>query len=272
MTASTVDVSVDPDGTLVIHPYGTLDAEDALGLSRTLVRAIRHTRPARLVLDLADVRRLDPINLGALAAACRLGDDHQVTVLIDHPPRALADRLTAAGVPRERLLHVGCRGPERIGDHSTMTTIRERCGGDLDDCVAALRAVHEADGYPLNWPADPRGWLTPPGLLTAWVAVGAGATIGGHVAVERRDSGDIEVCRLFVVPAARRGSVGRSLLDRVREWAAAQGHPLTLVVTDQKRSAAVAFYEATGWRYEGTTDADWTGPLGEPVRLRHYRG
>jgi anti-anti-sigma factor len=105
MTTTTVDVNTISDGTLVISPHGILDATDAVGLRRTLVQAIRHTRPLRLVLDLADVEELDPINLGTLAAACHLGDDH-VAVFLDHCSAHLAELLTAAGVPRHRLRDV----------------------------------------------------------------------------------------------------------------------------------------------------------------------
>jgi hypothetical protein len=38
MTATAVDVSTFPDGTLVIHPCGALDAADAVELRRTLVQ------------------------------------------------------------------------------------------------------------------------------------------------------------------------------------------------------------------------------------------
>ncbi|MBG0563890.1 STAS domain-containing protein [Actinoplanes aureus] len=106
MTATTVDIGNDPDGTLVIQPHGSLDADDAVELRRALVQAIRHTRPLRLVLDLGDVREIDPINLGTLAAACRLGDDHQVAVFLDHPRVAIAALLTTAGVPAHRLRHI----------------------------------------------------------------------------------------------------------------------------------------------------------------------
>ncbi|MEU6205904.1 STAS domain-containing protein [Micromonospora musae] len=106
MTATTVDVNTSPDGTLVIQPHGALDAADAIELRRALVEAIRHIRPSRLVMDLADVQNVDPINLGTLAAACHLGDDHQVAVFLDHSSAPLADQLTAAGVPRHRLRHV----------------------------------------------------------------------------------------------------------------------------------------------------------------------
>ncbi|MEV4349990.1 STAS domain-containing protein [Actinoplanes sp. NPDC049596] len=106
MTATVVDVNTGPDGTLVIRPHGVLGSADAGELRRALIEAIRHTRPQRLILDLADVVDLDPINLGTLAAACQLGDDHRVTVLFDHAAAGVADRLAAAGVPRHRLRRI----------------------------------------------------------------------------------------------------------------------------------------------------------------------
>ncbi|WP_433365778.1 GNAT family N-acetyltransferase [Actinoplanes sp. CA-142083] len=145
--------------------------------------------------------------------------------------------------------------------------IRERTAGDLDACVAGLRAVHLTDGYPRNWPADPAGWLSPPRLLRAWVAELPEVGLAGHVAVQ----GDGEVSRLFVVPGARRQGVAEALVRQAVAWARASGQVLTLNVTDEQRSAAIAFYEATGWRYTHTTVAGWTGPAGEPVRLLHYR-
>ena len=71
-------------------------------------------------------------------------------------------------------------------------------------------------------------------------------------------------------PAARRRSVASALIRHARSWAAEHGYELTLNVTDEHRSAAVAFYEATGWQHSHTTDADWTTPDGRPVKLRHY--
>jgi GNAT superfamily N-acetyltransferase len=151
----------------------------------------------------------------------------------------------------------------------TQPTIRIREVIDLDRCVQALRAVHEADAYPLNWPADPHAWLNPPGLWQAWIAEGPGGTVNGHVAVQR-PAPHVELSRLFVTPAARRRSLAGALVGHVRAWAAEQHYDLTLNVTDEQRSAAIAFYEATGWRHTHTTDADWTTPDGRPVRLRHY--
>ena len=106
MTGAAVDVSTRPDGTVVIHPQGSLDDTDAVDLRHTVVHAIRHTRPLRLVLDLAHVQDIDSTNLGTLAAACLIGDDHHVAVFLEHSSPAIADRLTAAGVPAHRLRHV----------------------------------------------------------------------------------------------------------------------------------------------------------------------
>ncbi|MEV6350511.1 STAS domain-containing protein [Actinoplanes sp. NPDC051851] len=106
MSSATVTLETLPDGTLVVHPHGVLDAGDAVTLQRTLVDAVRRRRPLRLVIDLDDLRDLDPINLGTLAAACHLGDDHHVAVFLDHSTPAIAARLSAAGVPAHRLRHV----------------------------------------------------------------------------------------------------------------------------------------------------------------------
>jgi GNAT superfamily N-acetyltransferase len=142
-------------------------------------------------------------------------------------------------------------------------TIRARRSEDLDQCVAVLRAVRLANGYPMKWPSDPRGWLDQPRLDQAWVAETAPGVIVGHVGVQNAR----EVTRLFVAPSARRLRVGSALLDHVSVWA---GGRLILNVVDKRDSAAVAFYEGTGWRYTHTTTADWTGSRGEVVRLRHY--
>ena len=149
-------------------------------------------------------------------------------------------------------------------------TIRDRRPGDLQGCADVLRAVHEADAYPLNWPADPQRWLTPPRLLRAWIAEDADGTIAGHVAVQDSVDDRAELSRLFVAPAARRRSVASALVRHVRSWAAEHSYGLMLEVAEERRSAAVDFYEATGWQPVGASDADWATADGRPVRLRRY--
>ncbi len=142
-------------------------------------------------------------------------------------------------------------------------TIRARRSEDLDQCVHMLREVRLANGYPARWPSDPRAWLDHPQLDHAWVAQSSPGVIDGHVAVQNGR----EVTRLFVAPTSRRLKVGSALLDHVSVRA---GGRLIVNVIDKPNSPAVAFYEATGWRYTHTTAADWSGPRGEVVRLRHY--
>jgi GNAT superfamily N-acetyltransferase len=142
-------------------------------------------------------------------------------------------------------------------------TIRDRRPEDLEPCVRLLREVRLANGYPTKWPSDPKAWLDLPEFDQAWVATNSSGLIVGHVALQNGR----EVTRLFVAPEARRLRVASALLDHVGIWA---GGRLILNVVDKVDSSAVAFYESTGWRYTRTTTADWTGPRGETVRLRHY--
>jgi GNAT superfamily N-acetyltransferase len=146
-------------------------------------------------------------------------------------------------------------------------SIRPRTPADLDACVAALREVHESDGYPTNWPADPAAWLTPPDVAAAWVASLDEVPLAGHALLVNRPSGDLELARLFVPPAARRRAVASALLTA----AASLGRPLVLEVVDEGRSPAMALYEAAGWHYTHSTTAAWTARDGSPIRLRHYQ-
>jgi GNAT superfamily N-acetyltransferase len=149
--------------------------------------------------------------------------------------------------------------------------IRVRQPTDLEACVEALRRTHEANAYPLNWPADPHGWLTPPGLLQAWVAELPDGGLAGHVVLSRTAGrSQAELSRLFVTPAARRRSVATALVTHAVDWASRRGMDVTLTVVNEHRSSAIAFYEATGWRHTHDSTADWTAPDGTAVTLRHY--
>nr|WP_246212683.1 GNAT family N-acetyltransferase [Streptomyces abyssomicinicus] len=145
--------------------------------------------------------------------------------------------------------------------------MRRRADADLPGCVQVLRAVHDQDGYPSNWPADPAAWLTPPSPRAAWVAERDGLIVG-HVALARPGEDDEApgrwgdtagagvVNRLFVSPAARGLGLGAALLDRLTAEAAAAGlHPvLDVLATD---TAAVALYERLGWRHLGDATPRW---------------
>ncbi|MFG1908813.1 GNAT family N-acetyltransferase [Kribbella sp. NPDC048928] len=135
--------------------------------------------------------------------------------------------------------------------------IRERRDNDLAVCVELLGAVHEQAGYPINWPGDPGGWLTPEGALGCWVAVGEDEQVVGHVvltAVEDR----AEVERLFVDPQATRQGIGRQLLEHCVRTADELGRKLSLEVVDN-RGAAITVYRRAGWLEQGRTPITWGG-------------
>lgn len=98
-----VAVDSGADGSLIISLRGALGDDRAVELRQSVVHAVRHLRPLRLILDLREVSAVDAINVGTLAAACHLGDDHQVAVFVDNSLPAIADQLAAAGVARHRL-------------------------------------------------------------------------------------------------------------------------------------------------------------------------
>ncbi|HEY1487419.1 MAG TPA: GNAT family N-acetyltransferase [Micromonosporaceae bacterium] len=147
-----------------------------------------------------------------------------------------------------------------------MSVVRRRQPDDLDACVAALAAVHEADAYPTSWPSDPVRWLTPGGMVDGWVAVD-GSTVAGHLLLCRTGDGRLEISRLFVVPSARGGGIARGLLSVAR--AAVGDEPLSLDVADHNRSA-VALYERTGWRRLDSYRADWLDPDGRPALVHRF--
>ncbi|NEC09701.1 GNAT family N-acetyltransferase [Streptomyces sp. SID7909] len=144
--------------------------------------------------------------------------------------------------------------------------VRLREDADLGAAAAVLAGVHESDGYPVEGVAEPEAWLSPEGLLAAWVAELDGRVVG-HVAVnrarhgedvarlwgERGGAGDAEVAvlaRFFVGRDARGASAGARLMGAAEGYARAHGLPLVLEVLT-KDAAAIRLYERLGWQRIG---------------------
>lgn len=171
-----------------------------------------------------------------------------------------------------------------MNDATPALLVRARDDSDLPACAAALADVHARDGYPVNWPADPAGWLTTPTLIGAWVAEVDGRAVG-HAGLSGGTEDDVAprllsdregapvvastgvVSRLFVGPGARGHRLGALLMARVvAEARARRLRPvLDVVATD---TAAVALYERLGWELLGTAEEQW-GP-DQRVTLRCY--
>ncbi|WP_329307429.1 GNAT family N-acetyltransferase [Streptomyces sp. NBC_01260] len=157
--------------------------------------------------------------------------------------------------------------------------IRRRRDDDMTACVEALATVHEMDRYPARWPVDPGSWLTPDGLLDAWVAMD-GTDVLGHVALTRTGhamAAEVglppdelaSVARLFATASARRRGVASALLATATAAAAAGGLRLVLEVEDGG-GPAVALYEGAGWRLVSSRSGDWTTADGRTALLHTY--
>jgi len=162
--------------------------------------------------------------------------------------------------------------------------IRPRAEPDLADCVRVLSTVHEHNAYPLNWPTDPAGWLTPSSLLAVWVAEeteedGNRNGIIGHVVLSRSDEGTAAAAlwnrgptavinRLYVDPAARGRGVGAALMAHaVAEAKSRALHPVLDVASTG--TAAAALYERLGWTLlAAEVEQEWLP--GQRVTLRCY--
>jgi ribosomal protein S18 acetylase RimI-like enzyme len=162
----------------------------------------------------------------------------------------------------------------RLSRHRPVIRIRARQAADVRLCVGLLAKVHRTSGYPTNWPDDPAGWLTPAGMVGAWVAASDELPVVGHVVlrqlpVDSAGQAVAEVSRLFVAPLARRQGFAQALLDQAKHWATANRHDLVLEVTDNLQ-AAQALYQRAGFRRSTTEQADWAAPAGHPVTLYKY--
>jgi anti-anti-sigma factor len=100
---SDVETRTEPDGSLVIQPHGVMDTERADPFRQLLIHAVRKTRPRQLIVELGDVRKVDAIHLGTLAALCGIAEDHRVKLLLVNPSAELRAELLAAGVPAQRI-------------------------------------------------------------------------------------------------------------------------------------------------------------------------
>jgi GNAT superfamily N-acetyltransferase len=160
-------------------------------------------------------------------------------------------------------------------------SVRPRQLEDLPACAAALRRVHDSSGYPSRWPDDPESWITPRGMVAAWVAEHDGE-VAGHAALVRGMNLDCllratglppeslgGITRLYVDPHFQRLGLARALLEVAAGAATDHGLKPVLDVVDGS-TPAIALYERAGWHLVGTQPATWTDPDGAVPVIRCY--
>lgn len=144
--------------------------------------------------------------------------------------------------------------------------IHERADADQDALAEVLWRAH-VFGYPAVWPDDPAAWLTPAGLLGAWVAI-VDDRVVGHVGIVVPGPGRMpEVKRLFVDPDHRGKGIADALLDAAEQ--AVPGPHVRLDVTEDSADAW-RLYERRGWCLTGRGPADWHTPSGAVPTVRYY--
>ncbi len=160
--------------------------------------------------------------------------------------------------------------------------VRSRLESDLRALAHLLEEVHRRDGYPTYWPDDAEPWLSPPGMLGAWVTETHGAAVG-HVALApvgassnaalwKRLTGLppvrlASISRLFVAPSARGSGAGGALLDAACVDASMRGLRPVLDVVETNRDA-IRLYERRGWRRVFTEP--WREARDERLDLHYY--
>jgi GNAT superfamily N-acetyltransferase len=159
--------------------------------------------------------------------------------------------------------------------------VRARREEDLEPLVALLRVVYLTDGYPANWPNDPKRWLAGSHTIAAWTFEERGELLG-HLALTTPASDRawpewVQACgvacerlsvmrRLFVDPNSRRKGVGAALVETAEREADARGTPLVLDVAADN-SAAISFWKSRGWRDVGEASLP-PGDEGRALRVR----
>jgi GNAT superfamily N-acetyltransferase len=148
--------------------------------------------------------------------------------------------------------------------------IRLRTDADRPALLAALKATHEVDKYPVLPTHVTWEWLLEGDDGMAWVADDAGEVLG-HIAVAEaeEDPDALSMHRLFVRPDARSRGVASALLTTVETYSRILGQNLFLEVVSHNTDA-IRLYENRGWVRVGGYTASWTAPDGSHPEINLY--
>ncbi len=137
-----------------------------------------------------------------------------------------------------------------------------RTDADIPALLAALKATHEVDQYPVLPTNISREWLLEGDDGMAWVAEHDGEVVG-HIAVAAAEEDEYALAmhRLFVRPDARGRGAASALLTTVETYARLLGQDLFLEVVSHNTDA-INLYTKRGWRRVGGYIATWRAPDG----------
>ncbi|HEX3749811.1 MAG TPA: GNAT family N-acetyltransferase [Streptosporangiaceae bacterium] len=98
-------------------------------------------------------------------------------------------------------------------------------------------------GGPDGTPVDPAEFTPPSGLFLIGYLDGVPVACGGW----RSHGDDVEIKRMYVVPAARHRGLARQLLAELERSAAAAGHHRIILESGSAQPEAIALYRSSGY-------------------------
>jgi GNAT superfamily N-acetyltransferase len=106
-----------------------------------------------------------------------------------------------------------------------------------------------------------------------WVAIdGADGALLGMFGLEQADAQSMELRRMYVAPRARRRGIAARMLVHAEAVARADGYRRLVLSTSELQQAALAFYQAAGYRLirEETALAETNKTVGAGLRRFHF--
>ncbi|KAI0132952.1 acyl-CoA N-acyltransferase [Xylariales sp. AK1849] len=176
--------------------------------------------------------------------------------------------------------------PSTEAETMANTEIRPRLPSDIPPLIEALKDVYRTDGYPVEGTSTAAVFLSPPGLVEAWVALHAGVVVGqvaviagvhGDQAAVRAwvdiegGGGDVEhtvvAARFFIRRSARGMGLGRGLVERTCDWAKQNGMRIVMNVLDKDQDAMRLYEKA---RFSKVGEGIYENQKGEKFKQYFY--
>lgn len=140
--------------------------------------------------------------------------------------------------------------------------LRPATASDVAPIAALERAI-----FSDPWSADSiRETIGMAWIFTQVVEDGAGRIIGYVFC--REVAGESELLNIAVDPAARRGGIGKALLDAALGWATERGAVETFLEVRASNVSAIAMYEREGFRAVGRRPDYYQHPVEDAILYR----
>lgn len=151
-----------------------------------------------------------------------------------------------------------------------MSAIRIRESVPFD--LAAIVRIEQANASAAHWTESTyqQMWNDPSGARVCFVAENDGELLGFVVGIDV--AGEWELENIAVIPTAQKQGIGRELLRKLLEVAAARGAEKLLLEVRESNSAARKLYEIQGFLITGRRKKYYQGPEEDALQLEKKLG